>query len=567
MRTFALPLLVFACTPLSSSGDGDPGDTGTVPEDTDGGGGDAASPDAAAPDAAAPDAAALDGPLGDAPPPGDGGIDGAAGPCEVHAPFCVDRYSFSVCDPETGREVVEPCPSGAGCMDGQCTSECLLGLKDPSYIGCAYWSVDLDNYPDPFGDPAAVPHAVVIANPSAGEALVTIETMADVQLPNPELHVPPGEVGIYTFPRLDVDGTGITNHSFRLSSSWPVVALQFNPLNNEGVASNDGSLLLPEENLGREYLVVSWPTTPIPEEFGLPPQHGYLTVVATRPGVTTVRVTPAGNVNAGEDLEAMEAGEEHSFDLQQFEVLNLEAAGDNLFAPQDLTGSIVEATQPVAVFGGHEEAVVGDGCCAEHLEQQMFPVETLGGHYLAAKAESRGGPGDVWRILAVADDTTILTIPAQGNDGLFRLNRGEWREIDTGDSFEVAADKPVYVAQYLRSQEDTGDFIGDPALILAVPTSQFRSDYVVLTPADYAEDWLTVMRPAGVEVQLDGAPIPNDAFSAFGSGDWEMAWVRVDDGTHRLSADQPFGLTAYGYSAAVSYGFPAGLDLRGAGAP
>lgn len=485
--------------------------------------------------------------------------------CAAGLPQCADRYTPAVCNEDgTGFDLLEPCPSGAGCRGGECVSECLLAGKDPSYIGCTYWSVDLDNYPDPFGDPSAVPHAVVVSNPSAGEALVTVETMADIDLPGGnEFAVPAGEVRVYTFPRLDVDGSSISNHSFRLRASWPVVMYQFNPLNNEGVASNDASLLLPAETLGREYLVLSWPTAPIPEVFMLPPQHGYLTVVATSQGTTTVSVELSARTGAGPEIPSLEPGMAHEFELEQFDVLSLEADGSNIFDIQDLTGSIVTASQPVAVFGGHEEAVVGEGCCAEHLEQQMFPVETLGSRYLAARAETRDGPGDIWRIVAARDNTTVATVPPQnGGAGMFTLNRGEWREIDTADSFEVIADGAVQVGQYLRSQEDTGDHIGDPALILAVPVGQFRSDYAVLTPADYAENWLSVMRPAGVEVVLDGAAIPDGVFQAFGTDDYELAWVEVEEGPHTVQSEAPFGLSAYGYSGAVSYGYPAGLDLR-----
>ena len=59
------------------------------------------------------------------------------------------------------------------------------------------------------------------------------------------------------FPRLDIDGTGIFDRAFKISSTQPVIVYQFNPLNNEGVASNDASLLLPKEGLGREYVALS----------------------------------------------------------------------------------------------------------------------------------------------------------------------------------------------------------------------------------------------------------------------------------------------------------------------
>ncbi len=560
MRNLLL-LLLLGCQPTSSGSDPESRDVGggaLGDAATDGGGlADQGRPldgeTAPTPDAltdAAPDGA-----------PADAGADGPEG-CVPGLPSCADRYTPARCnDDGTGLDLLEPCPSGAACLGGECSSECLLGRKDPSYIGCTYWSLDLDNYPDPIGNPAAVPHAVVVGNPSAADAHVQVTTMADVQLPADSFDVPSGGVSVYTFPRLDVDGTSISDHSFRLESDWPVVAYQFNPLNNEGVASNDASLLLPAETLGREYLVLTWPTTPIPEGFGLPPQHGYLTVLATSPGTTTVTVELSALVEAGPEIAALEPGE-HVFELEQFQVLNLEADGSSLFAVQDLTGSIVTASQPVAVFGGHEEAVVGEGCCAEHLEEQMFPVETLGTHYLAARAEPRDGPGDIWRIVAARDGTMVNTIPPQPGAGMVVLDRGAWIEVDTDASFEVMSDQPVLVGQYLRSQEDTGDHIGDPALILAVPVGQFRADYVLLTPAGYAEDWLTVMRQSDVVVELDGVPIPDEAFTRFGTGLFEMAWVAVADGPHTLRSERSFGLSAYGYSAAVSYGFPAGLDLR-----
>ena len=483
--------------------------------------------------------------------------------CVPESRRCVDRERVEICD-EAGMAFAnpEPCPEGALCLDGRCLSGCDLSAKLPSYIGCRYWSLDLDQYNDPFGDPAVIPHAVVISNPSDQEAVVTVTTMANVPLDPPELVVAPGGVGVYTFPRLDVDGTGISNHSFFLQSSWPVVAYQFNPLNNEGVASNDASLLFPVAVLGREYIALSWPTTPLPEPFGLPPQHGYITIVATSPDRTTIRVKPTADVEGGDNVPFLPEGEEQTFVLRQFQVLNLEADGSNLFALQDLSGTEIIADKPIAVFGGHEEAVVGDGCCAEHLEQQMYPVATWGLRYLAVQSEPRGGSSDVWRVVASVDGTRVETVPPQPGAASFTLNRGQWREIVSGGSFEVVATGPIMVGQYLESQEATGDVVGDPAFILAPPIDSFREDYSVLTPEDYREDWLTVMRPAGVEIALDGQALPNSIFQAFGGGEFEYAWVPVEDGPHTLVGAAPFGLTAYGFSGAVSYGYTGGMNLR-----
>jgi hypothetical protein len=484
--------------------------------------------------------------------------------CITGEQTCLDRENTQVCN-EAGDGYVpgQRCPEGALCFDGACLSGCELSEKFPSYIGCKYWSADLDQYNDPFGDPSVVPHAVVLSNPGEREATVRISTQADNVVLNPDsITVAPGEVEVYTFPRLDVDGTGVTRKSFYLESDWPIVAYQFNPLNNEGVASNDASLLLPSESLGQEYIGVSWPTSPIPEQLGRP-QYGYITVIATRPGVTDVTVTPSVNVVRGGNVPSLMAGEPYTFSLRQYQVLNLEAdAGDPFRSTLDLTGTIISAGQPVAVFGGHEEAVVGEGCCAEHLEEQLFPISSWGQRYLAVQTESRGGAADVWRVIGGFDGTRVETMPPQPGAESFTLERGQFLQFESAQSFEILSTAPVQVAQYMKSQEATPDFIGDPSLIMGVPLERLRSDYTFLTPADYAENWITVARPVDARVTLDGQDLARASFSVFGSGEYEYAWIPVQEGAHRIEGDAPFMLILYGYSRAVSYACPGGLDLR-----
>ena len=63
---------------------------------------------------------------------------------------------------------------------------------------------------------------------------------------------------------------------------------------------------------------------------------------------------------------------------------------------------------------------------------------------------------------------------------------------------------------------------------------------------------------AGEEVRLDGAPINASNFRTFGTGQYEIAWIEVNEGVHFLESENPFYLTVFGFSAAVSYGYPGG---------
>ena len=491
------------------------------------------------------------------------------------------------------QEPIE-CEEGNVCMEGRCISACEASSKVRSYIGCEYWTLDLDQYEDPFGDPRIQPHAVVISNPSAQAASVTVTTMAEgVTLDFPDNMVQPGEAKVFTFPRLDVDDTSISFNTFFIESSRPVLAHQFNPLNNVRVASNDASLLIPVAVLGQEYVGMTMPsgadmTLPglecssdedCPEgvvcgmmgcENVLPAQSGYLTIIATSDGITHIEVVPSCAIEEGPDLGPFEAGVPISFDLQRYQVLNLTAAPALIFefTTNDLTGTTIRSDKPVAVFGGHEEAVIsdperdGDNCCAEHLEQQLFPVETWGNRYLAAKAKPRGSDYDAWKIVATEDTTQIMTFPSQPGAESLLLHRGQHATFYSSDSFEIASNKPIMVGQFLISQGQTSQVTGDPAFILAVPIEQFRKSYLFMVPLDYTENYATIMRTAGDQIEIDGVLIPDSDFRGIGRGEFELAYQELNPGVHEIVGTQPCGLSIYGYAQAVSYGYPGGLELN-----
>ena len=503
--------------------------------------------------------------------------------CEPDRTRCgVGPQDMEVCD-ETGENWAAATACSAEdeevCFEGECVTGCLASLKEPTYIGCGYWSVDLPQFEDPFGDPRVIPHAVVVANTSSQPATITVETRSGVTLPQPTVDIPAGEVRTVQFPRLDVENTARTNRSFHLTSTQPVIAYQFNPLNDVGVASNDASLLLPETSLGTQYFVVTWPSGVA--FMGMDPQTAWFTIVGTTPGTTQVSITFAADVIDGgvPELQGITAGTTRLFELQQWDVLNFESESILFPLPPtigDLTGTHIAANQKIAVFAGHEEAVIGESppsdpsepgsdsvCCADHLEEQLFPVKTWGTNYLAVHSPPRGSEVDYWRVIASQPGTQILTTPIISGLHGRTLGVGEWVEVESTDSFEIVANRPIMVMQFIVSQTALGvdNVTGDPAMILTVPTQQFRNSYDLLTPADYATDWVTIVRPAGAVINLDGSTV-SATFRPIGDGTYEYAWVEWEPGPHHLDSESDFGVSLFGYDSAVSYGYPGGLNLN-----
>jgi hypothetical protein len=296
-----------------------------------------------------------------------------------------------------------------------------------------------------------------------------------------------------------------------------------------------------------------------------------VTVVAVAEGDTQVTVTQAaGLIEPGPGVPEVPKGKGQSFNLKRFEVLNLEAGHyEGLSAySYDLTGTLIRSDQPIAVFGGHECTVIAQEgkscCCCDHVEEQLIPLYAWGSEYHAVKLNPRGGSSDEdwWLIMAGEDGVEIHTVPAiAGIDGL-KLDKGAFKRFFASQSFEVTASGPIAVAQYMLSQECTYKGTGDPALLVIPAINQYRKEYAILTPDKYAEDWVTLIRPAGLEITLDGSPV-QEWFAPFGSGKFEYAYVEMQDGPHHFSAAEGFAVVAYGFDSAVSYAFAGGMNLLG----
>ena len=517
--------------------------------------------------------------------------------CEAGVTRCIARDQMEVCNAAGAYVPATICPFGTECFDGQCEELCEISNKVSSYIGCEYWSVDLDN----FEEALSQPHAIVITNPgeevSAGvrlfEGFSNRELLVDSEGVSFDRTIPPGEARIFSIPAgYDHSGTRIfRDKAIRVTSTTPVVAHQFNPLNNVDVYSNDGTLLLPTNSVGTEYYGMSW-------NFRGPDVRirGYLTVVNSSTSPNTVRVRPSAEVVSGPEIAAIAAGEERSFLLQPGESLNLSTSGAELAAARitgclsdpegqpasvlpcpDLTGTHIVAEFPITVFGGHQCAniLLGVDRC-DHIESILMPVSAWGTSYVGSKFSPRATGSliepDFFRVVASQDDTRIQTDPVIEGIHNRRLQAGEWLQFPAREHFEIAADKPIQMAQYMvganwlgipRTCEGGLVGIGDPAMAMAVPVDQFRDQYIVHTPRNYERDFLNVIVSAGETVHLNGERIPASKWRPVGGRNrYEVAVVEVESGFHTLRGDVPFGVVGYGYDCRVSYAYPGGLNLE-----
>ena len=196
-----------------------------------------------------------------------------------------------------------------------------------------------------------------------------------------------------------------------------------------------------------------------------------------------------------------------------------------------------------------------------------MPVETWGTEALCVKARPRGYEADRYVIVAGEPGVALTTEPPiDGVDGETLTLAGDVLRVETTESFVLQATGRIEVVQYLMSAGQTqpigGDLTtGDPSMMILPPSSQYRDEYVIRTADGYGTNWMTVVRPAGLAITVDGAVLGDAGFEPLGDGTWEFAYHEVETGSHTLSAAEPFGLMVYGYGGVTAYGYPGGMRL------
>ncbi len=488
---------------------------------------------------------------------------------------------------------------------------CSEAAANRSYIGCDYWpTVTANNVWSIFD------FAVVVSNVGNDPADVTVTGPGNVNI---QQQVQPGTLQTIYLPWVpalkgpDFDtctsaqplaNTILAQKSaYHLVASRPIMVYQFNALEYKGAGgppgknwgacpgnqicssygqavgcfsfSNDASLLLPSTAMTGAYRVAgasAW------DNNGAPFMPTYVAITATQDG-TTVQFKAKGRVMSGGGMPTLQAGGSASVTLQQGDVL--EVIGGNAVG-DDLSGSLVLADKPVQTITGMPCRNVPSGQPAcDHVEESVFPAETLGREYFVTlPANPQGGapPGQWVRIIGNVDGTTITFDPpisAPGvSNGQATLQAGSVLDlgIQTVDFKVSSPDKEFIVATFLQGASVVDpppnpmvpyQSKGDPSQSFMTATEQFRDLYIFLAPNDYDLNFVNVVAPPGAQLTLDGQNVDMGQFRAIGASGFGVGRLALSPaGAHRLESSLPVGIQVYGYGSYTTYQYPGGLNLK-----
>ncbi len=495
--------------------------------------------------------------------------------CTPGVQECVGTGAVKTCSPDGTMFLPEvACDGTELCDDGQCTSACGVVAKNHSSTGCEFWAVDMANVPPSDG----FAFGVALSNPSQqqpaeikiydrnnnGNEQLLLE--GTIQPRDVETFILSGSgnglEGHYTDDAGFI-GTGIAKgRAFRIDSTMPIVATQFNPLGGAVAFTTDASLLLPTHALGTSYYHMAW-------DRGL--GSGSAMVIVATEDNTVINLNSKADTPAGQNgMPAVTAGAEIVLPaIGRYDYIQLAAAN------QDLSASKIEASAPVAVFGGHSCGRVPndqiDFC--DHIEEQIFPIDTWGSHYVVARSPARNTEPMLWRLIAAADGTNItFSPPVSIGPSSNNLSAGQMIQFTAHGDFEIrsnAATKPVLVAGYTygckAAQFDTCP--GDPSMVLAVPVEQWLSDYVFLVDFSYSNDNIRLVRSTGQPVEVGCFGVIED-WTPVTDG-YESAILNINPGVkdcqpgvNTATSASPFSIMVVGEAASTSYAYPGGMALR-----
>ncbi len=432
--------------------------------------------------------------------------------------------------------------SGGGPVLPTIPETCAQALMIESTVGCSFHANKMQNFQEEptslvVGNVSADNQAVLqlyFGPPGGGEQAVGGPIMVAPGGTHEFVLTMPGEPGDVSVLR--------QGGAHRVESDRPVVAYQHSPIS--AVAHNDSSMLIPDHALGQNYIVAAWSTN-------IGNDYSYFNVVGIHDG-TTVEWEPRNATAAGAGVPAVAALATGMVVLDAYDTLQVTAS-------IDVSGTIITTSEPAWVVGAVPCVnIPANVTYCDHIEELMLPLEYWGQEYVGAHAPQRGNEDYWWRIYSGADAVTITTNPPQPGTPAV-LDRGEFLEFSTQQSFLASADGPFLPVQYLEGQ-DGGAGTGDPASYQMVPTEQFLPRYVFVTGNGYNENYVQITRPQGAaDVLVDGVVVTG----YYAVGGFEVADWPISEGAHSAESagDDGFGVIQVGYTDVTSYAYPGGLRL------
>jgi len=236
----------------------------------------------------------------------------------------------------------------------------------------------------------------------------------------------------------------------------------------------------------------------------------------------------------------------------------------------DLSGTLVEASMPVAVYTSNARVMIGPSNVSGSTSEQLFPMSAWGRHFIVAQVPDNYQTGYSIRVSCGRADNVTVDV-----DGVpHQLTSQRPLTVDFPDNrpayISVVGDSgtTVQVVQFVRGATVATDS-GAPAALVLPAVERFSNVYnwssLVIGDVEFVT---VVVRQADISgLRLNGQAI-NVSDSAWlivsNSSDWVAAAVQLSASSYSLehTGQRQFGAYIYGYiPARCAFAYPAGASL------
>ena len=403
----------------------------------------------------------------------------------------------------------------------------------------------------------------------------------------------PAKVFTYRVYWYDIELQGDTESNGQNSSGNQAEAVAENVFNvstdkdvtvyalNQASTTSDAFLVLPTDALGKDHYVLSYNSHRNGSVASTGNTPSQFAIVATEDN-TEITINPSAPTSKRSSSNPILTI------LNQGETFLVQASMTVGDGSGDMTGTRVQSTKPIALFSGHQRAIIpiknSELSSRDHIVEQLPSVDTWGRTAIVVPFpkpfNATNLSQDIYRVLAAYDSTDVLINGVKTTT----LSKGGMYQSVLTTPQVISSNKAIMVAQYKKTSGTQNsfntDYNGDPFMMLVPPSDQFQDNYRFVSiqavnvlnggitmQQGYDEQWITLVMPnsAVSTTRLDGQQIgiiPGVTITAIPGTNYSYAWIRVIDGVHAVTSNERVGIYVYGYGRANSYGYVGGMSFR-----
>ncbi|HET6400593.1 MAG TPA: choice-of-anchor D domain-containing protein [Candidatus Kapabacteria bacterium] len=475
-------------------------------------------------------------------------------------------------------------------VNGFFLPEAAHAQKGQTSLGTDFW---LGFMPNSFGTTCCPPQGMEIFIGSGTANLVKVDIYGGQALPVHQQQVMTANT-IWTLssPEPSPWETPVPEQA----APWAVHVYSQNPVvvygyqyTGANTSSTDSYLALPTPALGTDY----FPSCYYDDQYTLGPSNPLAgqfliispfddNIVTIGPVKTDTRAEPYPQSSS--DVTILHnKGDVWNVTLAKGQTYLVQSSGLN-YGDDDLTGTHIVSTKPIALISGHQLCSIPIGELAsvngskDEVMEMIPPRQAWGSRYFDYPTATRVDCGDMVRVIAGEDNEQITATSMNGSPSALLLHAGDFYDFDLVTDptvFSSDGNKPFLAVQMAYSQGYNGDpGLSDPFSIVLTPQQQFQKKMIFNTPdrtgvpgfVHYAT--FLCQTDSIQKIQINGHPI--GYFTPAGTApipgtNPPMSGYRIilpgDGSTYLATCGAPFGCYLYGWSTFESYGHPAGMAL------